>query len=122
MKNLRLIARAGMLSLGVLLACSSDDLNISVSDSDDAYEFAARFDRHRTQRVQKFINAHMAPGTVVTGNYVDITAILDDDTRFVLEESPGEVRIKLDKEVNSAASYHRVKRMCEGLKKVILEK
>lgn len=123
MKHFSLSALAGVCLLGALLACSDGhDTNISVTDSDDTYEFSAKFDKHKTKRVQDFINAKMAPATSATGNHVDITTKLADNTQFKLEESPGKVRIEFDKEANSEASYHRVKYMCEGIKKVIGEK
>lgn len=123
MKRLLLSAIAGVFLLSALLACSDDhNMSISVTDSDDTYEFVAKFDKHKTKQIQDFINAKMAPSMSATGNHVDITTKLDDNTQFELEESPGKVLIKLDKEANSEASYHRVKTMCEGIKKVIGEK
>jgi hypothetical protein len=122
MKDFSLINLAGVLFLSVLLACSGEgNRKISVTDSDDTYEFFAKFDRHQTRRVQDFINTKIAPGSSITGDHVDISTTLDDKTRFKLEASPGRIRIKLDKEDNSAASYHRIKTMCEGIKKVIEE-
>jgi hypothetical protein len=107
-------------ALSSLLACSdSNNLTISVTDSDDAYEFYAKFDKQKTQRVQDFINTKIAPSSSVTGDDIDITTTLNDKTQFKLEEYPGKVRIKLDKDENSKASYQRVKAMCEGLKQVI---
>ena len=107
-------------ALSSFLACSNgNDLTISVTDSDDEYEFYAKFDEQKTQRVQDFINTKIAPGSSITGDHVDITTTLDDKTQFKLEEYPGKVRIKLDKDENSTASYQRVKAICEGLKQVI---
>ena len=110
----------GLLLLCTLLACSGgDNIKISVTDSDDAYEFFANYDKEKTQRVQDFINDKMAPGSKVTGDHVDITTTLDDHTSFRLEEYPGKVRIKLDKEDNSEASYRRIKAMGEGIRRII---
>lgn len=112
----------GFLLLIALGACSDGhDEKISVTDSDDTYEFYAKYDKKKSQRVQDYINAKMAPGGKVTGDNVDITATLDDQTRFELEEYPGKVRIKLDKEDNTEASFRRIKAMCEGIKEVINE-
>ena len=111
------------LFLTVFLSCSGgEDLKISVTDSDNEYEFFAKYDEAKTKRVQDFINAKMAPGTNVEGDDVDISTKLDDNTQFELEEYTGKVRIKLDKDANSEASYHRVKAMCEGVKRIIQEK
>ncbi|MBD2701195.1 hypothetical protein IC229_11150 [Spirosoma sp. BT702] len=108
-----------LLLSATVLACSDGDLKIAVTDSDDTYEFSAKYDKKKTQRVQDFINQKMAPGSNVTGDHVDITTTLDDNTRFELEEYPGKVRIKLDKEDNTEASYRRVKAMCEGVKRIV---
>lgn len=110
------------LLLIALIACSDGhDEKISVTDSDDTYEFYAKYDKKKSQRVQDYINVKMSPSGKVTGDNVDITATLDDKTRFELEEYPGKVRIKLDKEDNSETSYRRIKAMCEGIKEVINE-
>lgn len=113
----------GIFFLSVLAACSEEgDIKISVTESEDTYEFFAKYNKHETQRVQDFINARIGPGSSVTGDHVDITTTLDDNTRFQLEEYPGKVRIKLNKDDNSEASYVRVKKMCEGIKRIIGEK
>ena len=113
----------GLFIVGILSACSGNgDLSISVSDSDDEYEFVAKYDKAKTQRVQDFINVKMAPATSVKGDHVDITTKLDDNTEFKLEEDEGRLRILLDKDANTDASYHRIKSMCEGVKRIIQEK
>lgn len=110
----------GLFFIGTLSACSGNgDMSISVTDSDDEYEFVAKYDKAKTQRVQDFINVKMAPATSVKGDHIDITTKLNDNTEFELEEYEGKVRIKLDKGANSEASYHRVKAMCEGVKQII---
>lgn len=107
----------------LLLACTNnDDLSITVSDSDDTYEFSARYDKRKTQQVQDFINERMAPKTKVEGDHVDISTTLDDNTRFKLEEYAGKVHITLDKDANTKASYRRIKSMCEGIKAILVEK
>ncbi|WP_461094307.1 hypothetical protein [Spirosoma gilvum] len=113
----------GLFLVGILSACSGDgDLTISVTDSYDEYEFFAKYDKAKSQRVQDFINAKMAPATSVKGDHIDISTKLDDNTEFKLEEYEGKLRIKLDKEANSEASYHRIKSMCEGVKRIIQDK
>jgi hypothetical protein len=120
MKYISLIS--GLLFISVLLACSNgDNLKISVTDSDDTYEFLAKFEEKKTKRVQDFINSQVAPSSF-SGDHVDITTTLDDKTKFKLEERAGRVRIELDKEANSDASYHRIQTMCEGIKKILDEK
>lgn len=123
MKNSLLSVLAAMILLSICVSCSnSKDVKISVTDSDDTYEFFAKFDRKKSRPIQDYINAKIAPSSIYTDDDVEITTTLDDKTQFELEESPGKVRIKLDKEDNSVASYHRVKNMCEGIKKIISQK
>lgn len=113
---------SGIFFISVLLACSDgDNLKISVTDSDDTYEFLAKFEDEKTKRIQDFINSQVAPSSF-SGDHVDITTTLDDKTTFKLEERAGRVRIELDKEANSDASYQRIKKMCEGIKEVLAEK
>ncbi|WP_138476828.1 hypothetical protein [Dyadobacter bucti] len=109
------------LILGLFLSCSSgEDLKISVTDSDDTFEFFAKFNERKTRQIKRFVHTQIAPAGSVTGDYVHIEElILDDHTKIELEESPGKILIRLDKEQNSEASYHRIKSMCEKLKKVI---
>ncbi|GAB4056090.1 hypothetical protein [Spirosoma litoris] len=120
MKHLSRIS--GLLFISALLTCcEGNEHKISVKDSDDTYEFFAKFDKSKTQQVQDFINAEVAPTSSFSGDNVDITTTLDDHTKFKLEESPGRVRIELDKGDNSEASYRRIKKMCEGIKKELGE-
>ncbi|GAB3960723.1 hypothetical protein GCM10028805_58570 [Spirosoma harenae] len=109
----------GLLLLGSTLACSDGNVKIAVTDSDDIYEFYAKYDKKKSQRIQDFINDKMAPSNKVEGDHVDISTTLDDHTSFELEEYPGEVRIKLDKGDNSDASYQRVKAIGDGIKHII---
>lgn len=121
MKNLLKTKICLFLILGLFLSCSSgNDLKISVTDSDDTFEFFAKYNERKTKKIKRFVNAQMAPAGSVTGDYVHIKElILEDNTQIELEESPGKILIKLDKDRNSDASYHRIKSMCEKLKKVI---
>ncbi len=46
---------------------------------------------------------------------------LDDQTKFYLNREPGHIFIRLDKEENSAASYRKIKSVCEGMKKLLTQ-
>ena len=123
MKNKFLTLFAAALLIVSSFSCGDkDDVQISVTDSDNTYEFYAKYDKKKTRRIQDYINSQVAPSSYSTDDEMDITVTLDDKTEFQLAESKGKVRIKLDKDDNSNASYHRIKAMCEGIKKVIGEK
>jgi len=120
MKKRLFLAFLGLISMGTLLSCGEpNDVRISVLDSDDKYEFFAKFDVKKTRDIQNFINSQIAPRKFAVGQDVAVTTTLSDNTEFELMESKGKVRIRLDKEKNSVASYKRIKKICEGIKKEI---
>ena len=53
------------------------------------------------------------------GFIINITPALDGHTTFYMKKYPGRIKIKLDKDENSYEAYHRIKAICEGIKKVI---
>lgn len=113
-----------MLAVGGMLASchKSGDLQIRVKDSDDYYRFAATYDEAKTPRINEFINREIAPTHIESTEDIDVETILNDDTRFKWESSPGELLIYLDKGQNSKASYHRIRNMCERIKHLVGEK
>lgn len=110
----------------VLICCvsctNSDDLSISVKDSEDIYKFSAHYDEEKTERVQSMINQGIAPNHIESTEDWDITTVLNDKTHVKIESAPGALIIKLDKEENDKASYLQVKRMCEEIKGILTEK
>jgi hypothetical protein len=102
---------------------NAGDLKISVKDSDEEYQFSAHFDEHKTSEVKRVIDQSITPTRIYSEkDEVGVTTILDDKTKFDLQYDPGDVLIKLNKNENSKASYIRIKKMCEQIKKVIGEK
>ena len=123
MKRLLFSIITGIFLAGICLSCfDSEDIKISVTDSDNSYEFYAKYDKTKRREIQNFINNNLAPNRIAMNEDQDVTITLNDKTQFELRESRGKIRIKLDKEDNSAASYIRIKKMCEGIKGIISEK
>ena len=94
------------------------DIRISVNESGNIYRFTASFPEDKTRRVERLINRSLSLNSFF-GNpddYVDATTILDDQTKVSIKASPGDLRIQLDRDENSEASYHRIKDMCEEIK------
>ena len=96
-----------------------DNLDIKVVDSDDEYIYAARFSPGKSLAVERFINRRIAPTRMSSDGDMEVTAVLEDKTKFDYEVSPGELIITLDKRQNSPASYARIKSMCEDLNRII---
>ncbi|WP_149243799.1 hypothetical protein [Dyadobacter sp. 32] len=101
----------------------NQDLNIKVKDSDDKYTFSAYFNEDKMPAVQSYINRSISPNSLfaAVGDRVNIDTRLLDGTVFELEASPGELVVKVDKSENKPASVQRIRRMCEGIKGVIMD-
>ena len=100
------------------------DINISVSENVESYQFSAKYNRETTDRVQSYINSCVSPNRIFQSenDYMDITTTLSDRTSFYIKESPGRIKIAFDKRRNSLNSYMRIKKMCEGIKTVLAGK
>jgi hypothetical protein len=103
---------------------NNHDLSIAFSENDDTYAFVASYNDSNTGRVQDYINQHIKPNGLFksTHDYFDVTTTLADNTSFYVKESPGELKIELNKKKNSTASYYRIKNMCTGLGKLLTGK
>ena len=126
MKTSFFIAAFCLVSLSIFIGWikfqrNSDDLSISVVDTDDTYALTATFNEDYTGRVQDYINRSIKPNSLFrsTHDYFNVITTLADKTEFHVKESPGELEIDFDKRKNSAASYQRVKKMCEGISNVL---
>ena len=91
------------------------NVSLQVRESDGRYVVDAYYDRDRTGRVQRYLdaalNAHMFNHGRVDG---DIT--LDDQSHFYIRTRPGRLLIRMDKDANTPEALERMKRMSEGLK------
>ncbi|MDR3697969.1 hypothetical protein [Mucilaginibacter sp.] len=115
-----------ILALSVFLVWSkfedfNHNISITVSEEKDSYEFLANYDRSNTGRIEAYINTEISPDRLGNSenDFVDATTSLPDHTRFYIKESPGRLKIRLDKTQNSTASYLRIKKMCEGVKRLL---
>jgi hypothetical protein len=126
MKTSFFIAAFCLVALSIFVGWSrfernSDDVSISVSDTDDTYTFKASFNEDYTGKVQDYINHSIKPNGLFksTHDYFNVTTTLKDGTDFYIKESPGDLKIVIDKRKNSTASYLRIKKMCDGVKEVL---
>ena len=85
---------------------------------------SAYYDKSKTRQVQQCIDEHLGAKNNISfvNAETDATITLDDKTKFYIKSSPGELKIKLDKEENSFASYNEIKEMCTAIKTTIAEK
>lgn len=117
-----------ILSSFVIVSCTAcvfdwnnNDVDINVKEQKNYFQFTALYNKHRSSEIQKYINAHIAPDNL-SGNFIDVTTTLKDGTNFYIKETAGHLKIKLDKQKNSEASYLRIKNMCSGIKNILTVK
>ncbi len=126
MKKLSFLSIPALAAILILSSCwhSNHNIRISVKNNEDQYQFSASYNERKTGKIENLINEKIAPTRLKwSGDEdVDVTTVLEDKTKFHLESSPGELRIKLDKTENSHDSYIRVKEMCEEIKDIITNK
>lgn len=103
---------------------NSDNISISISDTDDTYRLNAAYGRSNSVRVLRYIDRCIGDDSYFepTSWRIDVTTRLHDNTEFYIKESPGRLKIELDKRKNSTASYYRIRKMCDGLKGILAGK
>jgi len=129
MKTSVIFATFSIIALSVFLFWArfnvyDHDTAITVNDDRDSYTFTAHYDRRETGRVESFINRKISPDQMGSSenDYIDANTKLNDNTRFYIKESPGKLKIALDKRTNGTASYYRIRKMCEGVKNLLAGK
>jgi hypothetical protein len=100
------------------------DTSISISEDDNTYRLVAYFNANSTGKVQQYINDSIKPNGLFSSenDYMDVNTTLADKTEFYVKESPGKLKIAIDKRKNSYASYLRIKKMCNGIKDILAGK
>ena len=129
MKTSFFLALICLVSLSVFVAWSrfganNHNTSISITETDNSYKLTAYFNINSTQKVWRYINDCIAPNALgkSENDYFDVTTSLQDKTEFYIKESPGKLKIELNKKKNTTASYLRIKKMCEGIKGLLADK
>ena len=120
-----------LLFLFYALACTTfiscmhhdNDINITYSEFDHYYLMNAHFSKSKTRDVEKYMDGRIGgrSNTSFVNSRIDRNLALNDHTTFYIKKYPGYIEIKLDKNENSYDGYHRIKTMCQGIKKVLVK-
>ena len=102
---------------------NSDDVSISIQESDDVYKMSASFDERKTRKVKNYISDYTGDGLFQSGGNVvmDAKTTYGDNINVYIKFRPGRLKIKLDKDENSEEAYNEVKDMCEGIKELLAD-
>lgn len=101
---------------------SNSNINITYSENDQYYSMVANFAKNKTRTVEKYMDYKLGHSSNMSfiNSTIDGKIALDDHTNFYIKKIPGHIKIKLDKNENSPEAYSRVKAMCQGIKKVVI--
>jgi uncharacterized membrane protein YhiD involved in acid resistance len=117
--------------LVIVMAClpylvkkiNRDDISITVSESEDWYKINADYPEEKTRKVQECMDAYLEPsGMSFVNARIDGDIDLNKKANFYINTSPGTLKIKLDKQKNSIASYRKMKKLGQELKGILAEK
>lgn len=95
--------------------------SITTSDGDTYYQFKAKFNKRKTERVRLCIDKNLMgySSTSFSNNNVRRTITLEDDTKFYIQSSPGLIKVKFNKQENNENSIAKIKDLCEDIKQTI---
>jgi len=123
MKKISWALICNLLLVCFCLSCMHPGHNVSIhiSESQHYYKMLANFNSDKTTEVDEFMDRKIGRRSNMSfvHSRIDGKIALDDHTIFYIKKYPGYLQIKLDKGENSAEAYHRIKSMCEGIKKEI---
>ncbi|MBB6501912.1 hypothetical protein [Pedobacter cryoconitis] len=114
-----------ILSLAISLIFSSckghgDRLKITVNETDTNYEMTASYNEDKTPKVEQYLSQYV-PQTAIfkPGHPSEIRVTLADKSEFNIKSTPGELRINLDKKLNTKTSLNNIKRISKELKDIL---
>jgi hypothetical protein len=95
---------------------------VRTSETETTFTLHASFDEDKAMAVYQFINSSITPHSLFTSadDRLDVSKSLLDGTTFQIKAYRGELTLTFDKRANSPHSYHRVKGLCEGVKKIVM--
>ncbi|MCU0323346.1 MAG: hypothetical protein MUE72_13075 [Chitinophagaceae bacterium] len=114
-----------LVSFALLLLCScnlnSNRVSITIKDYNSYYQFKAKFNRNKTERVKQCLNKNLIgfASFSVEDSRFNETITLDGEDEFKLRFSPGTITIKFNKQNNSEAAYIQIKNLCAAVKQEI---
>src|SRR5665213_2021963 len=107
-------------------SCRENNGNISIKykETEHSYSMKADFPESRAREVDDYMDNKIgnASNMSFTNTHIDGTLALDNHTTFYIKKSDGFLDITLDKDKNSDRNYREIKSMCEGIKKLLVNK
>ncbi|MER0442379.1 hypothetical protein [Emticicia sp. W12TSBA100-4] len=98
-----------------------DNIKVSVNETKEEYRFEAHFNKDKSDAVSEYMDDYLDQ-KIFENAQVDAAMRLNDGTQIYAKTDEGEVKIRLDKQLNSRESYEKIKKMGEGIKRILTKK
>jgi hypothetical protein len=125
---MRRISKAAILLVSCFfLSCSgkrhNGNISITLSESHNTYKVIAEFDERKNRSLERCMNKYLGNNSNMsfTNARIDGNITLDDKTNFYIKKESGFLKIILDKDKNSRASYSEIKAFGQELKLALQE-
>lgn len=100
---------------------NGDNIKVSVNETKEEYRFEAHFNKDKSDAVSEYMDEYLDQ-KIFENAEVDAELTLDDRTKIYAKTYAGEVEIRLNKQRNSRESYEKIKKMGEGIKRILTKK
>ncbi|GGD41570.1 hypothetical protein GCM10011514_01990 [Emticicia aquatilis] len=100
---------------------NGDNIKVSVNETKEEYRFEASFNKDKSDAVSEYMDDYLDQ-KIFENAQVDAAMRLNDGTQIYVKTDDGEVKIRLDKQLNSRESYEKIKKMGEGIKRILTKK
>ncbi|TKC12141.1 hypothetical protein FA048_00540 [Pedobacter polaris] len=112
-----------MLALGLTFGCEigASNQSISVKNTENSYTFKAEYPKHKTNEVVTYIEGSLEQDDFFSNveGMKDEDVTLTDSTKFHITAEPGFIKINFTKRDNSATSYDKMVKLCQGIKEAL---
>ena len=99
-----------------------DDLSVQVKENENKYRFYAYYSRHKTKRIQRYLDHELTSDKNVFRNArIDADMTVDNNILVHVTCKPGLLVIDLDKTKNDSAAYYKIKEVGEELRRKLGE-
>lgn len=101
-----------------------NNINISLSETDEQLTFSASFPVEDTRSVHDYVKSKLKMTDLTDLRHLEIKKYEtpDQKMRFHLLASAGRIKIILDRRENGPEAYRKIKIISEGVKRVVVEK
>ena len=118
MKKIYLFIAVAILAITFGCEMNANNQSISVSVNEEGYSFDAEYPKHKTDKVVTYIEKALEQDDFFSNaeGIKDENITLSDSSKFHIISEPGLLKINFDKRKNSETSYHKLVKLCTGIK------